>query len=210
MNERDYLRLKRQFEDEYKQKLAALELIWQEISGGKKPPKESAENNGNGAERVNSAAAVEEFVRQWNGEPFSTKQVEAWITQVKGLAANRTTIIHKLRRMVNEGQLQLVTKGSGKRASVYAITSQAIPSPEPPPQRLDTEDEEKSQMATEAEIEELRSLLGARQVNPRAFRQDVMQYEFGVTYLKELTHEQIQALIQRFQPEPPPAEDIPF
>src|SRR5215213_9842002 len=111
MNERDYLRLKRQFTQDFETRLKALELIWLESSGGKKPPKEPTESSGATTERGNSAAAVAEFVRQWDGEPFSAKQVEAWITKVKGLSANRTTIIHKLRRMVNEGHLKLVTKG---------------------------------------------------------------------------------------------------
>src|SRR5258707_949265 len=121
MNERDYLRLKRKFAKEYEGKIRALELIWQEVSGGKKPPKERKdqpeENGTTAAARGNSAAAVAEFVSQWKGENFSARQVESWIAETKGFAAHRTTIIHKLRRMLNENELRLVSQGSGKRAS---------------------------------------------------------------------------------------------
>lgn len=127
MNERDYLRLKRKFTKEYESKLRALELIWQEVSGCKKPPKERKEapddNGTTAAVRGNSAAAVAEFVGQWTGEHFSAKQVESWIAETKGFAAHRTTIIHKLRRMLNDNELTLVSQGSGKRASQYSIAN---------------------------------------------------------------------------------------
>ena len=208
MNERDYLRLKRQFDDDYRQKLAALELIWQEVSGGKKPPKEPQDTSVSTAERGNSAAAVEDFVKQWVGEPFSAKQVEAWITQVKGLSANRTTIIHKLRRMVNDGQLNFVTKGSGKRASLYATPeSLGVPPGIVVIQSSDPMPEPQPEMATQEQVDLLRTLLADNSVSANTFREEVMKQEYGVERLRDLTSAQIEHLITRYRLQ---LQEMPF
>lgn len=222
MNERDYLRLKRKFAKEYEGKLRALELIWQEVSGGKKPPKERKdqpeENGTTAAARGNSAAAVAEFVGQWKGDRFSAKQVESWIAETKGFAAHRTTIIHKLRRMLNDNELTLVSQGSGKRASQYSIANHMAPE-QTPPEVVTTEEpsapepeiepEYEPAMATQEDVNQLRDALSFHGTILSQFRATVLNGEFGVQKASELTHDQIQQLIERYAP-PPPNDDIPF
>lgn len=219
MNERDYLRLKRQFAEDYESKVKALDLIWQEISGGKKPPKEPQEVNNAPAGRGNAASAVEEFVHQWNAEPFSAKQVEVWITQVKGQSANRTTIIHKLRRMLNEGEIDLVTKGAGKRASLYIVpfagSNEATnPTPETEVVEATALPVTAVEMASERDVEELRSLLAILGIDVGEFREGILA-DFSVEKVRDLTKEQIRAVINRYVPKTPavldiPDEDFPF
>ncbi len=175
MNERDYLRLKKQFADEYERKLQALELIWLESSGGKKPPKEQPE--GASVSRGNSAAAVAEFVEQWDGKEFSAKQVEGWIKSAKGLSTNRTTIIHKLRRMVNDGIIELAERGSGKRASVFVVPVK----------------DAKPKLVDDKEIESFREHLKATNVDPSAFK-ELLQRDYAASRISQLNRDQFEKL----------------
>jgi hypothetical protein len=186
MNERDYLRLKRQFHEEYAKKLEALELIWQEASGGKKPPRDSEESKGGAAAtRGFLADAIAEFARSHGPFDFSSKDFEDWLLKTKGHRANRTTVTHKLRRMVNEGELALAERGSGKRASRYSWLT--LPKEIP---------------ASDVQIEELKRILIETNVDPVTFKSGVLQREFGVERLKELSSGQIEGLIGRYKPQP--------
>lgn len=190
MNERDYLRLKRQFLDDYHKKLAALEIIWQESSNGKKPPREQSDLTGqSAAERGQSAAAVIDFVQHWDREkPFSTRDVEDWIRREKGSPANRTTITHKLRRLANEGHVDILQSGRGKRASTYQVARKP-------------QDDRGNMPASSEAIERLKELLTPllpTEESKLAFRDSVLQEQYGVRRLAELNERQISELAERF------------
>jgi len=190
MTERDYLKLKKQFLDDYHRKLAALEVIWEESSNGKKPPKEQSDLTGqSAAERGQSAAAVIEFLQHWDRtKPFSTRDVEDWIRREKGSPANRTTITHKLRRLANERHVVILQSGRGKRASTYQVAH-------------DSQDEHGNKLASDESVQQLKALLMPMlpdEGSKLEFRDTVLRGEYGVMKLAELNEHQIGELAERF------------
>lgn len=187
MNEREYFRLKRQIEEDYKNKLSALETVWG-LSNDKKPtrePREAKEVPNGRSEKGKFDLAVAEFVSSTALERFTAKDVEEWISKEKSERANRTTISHKLRQLAERGELTLTVPGKGRRAAVYALVAS----------RQTAEDTAKSAL-----IDELKSILADQEgFSAASFREDVLQFEFGVNRLVELESDKITELIARYK-----------
>jgi hypothetical protein len=112
MRERDYLRLKRQIEAEYRRKLDALEMVWS-LAGG---------SHGRVAtpQRAAVQSLVRRFLDEWRGGEFSLENVVQHIHQnAPNLAINRASLSGALRRLALSGDIEIVSMGKGARASRY-------------------------------------------------------------------------------------------
>jgi len=112
MREREYLRLKRQIEAEYRQKLEALELVWK-MSG----------KVGGRPERL-ARVALQQFVRAFFAEAyddeFTVDDVFRYVRQqTPGVVLNRASLSGILQRFVRNGELELVSRGKGSKPSRY-------------------------------------------------------------------------------------------
>ena len=112
MREREYLRLKRQIEAEYRQKLEALELVW----------KMSGKVAGR-PERI-ARVALQQFVRAFFAEAyddeFTVDDVFRYVRQqTPGVVLNRASLSGILQRFVRNGELELVSRGKGSKPSRY-------------------------------------------------------------------------------------------
>jgi|SRR6267142_1693121 len=110
MKERDYLRLKRQIEADCRQKLDALELVWQMARSGRpaKPPRTAVQQ------------LVRAFLNDWSGSEFSLDEVFKYIRQTApNLVVNRTSLSGALRRLAINGELEVVFQGKGNKPSRY-------------------------------------------------------------------------------------------
>ena len=118
MREREYLRLKRQIEAEYRQKLEALELVW----------KMSGKVAGR-PERI-ARVALQQFVRAFSAEAyddeFTVDDVFRYVRQqTPGVVLNRASLSGILQRFVRNGELELVSRGKGSKPSRYRRTGGA-------------------------------------------------------------------------------------
>ena len=112
MREREYLRLKRQIEVEYRQKLEALELVW----------KMSGKVAGR-PERI-ARVALQQFVRAFLAEAhdaeFTVDEVFRYVRQqTPGVTLNRASLSGILQRFVRNGELELASRGKGSKPSRY-------------------------------------------------------------------------------------------
>ena len=112
MREREYLRLKRQIEAEYRQRLEALELVWK-MSG----------KVGGRPERL-ARVALQQFVRAFFAEAyddeFTVDDVFRYVRQqTPGVVLNRASLSGILQRFVRNGELELVSRGKGSKPSRY-------------------------------------------------------------------------------------------
>jgi hypothetical protein len=117
MHEREYKRLRKTIEDDYRRKLDALDLIWG-IAG-------SANQDGHEPKtRGRSALLKQAIVDVLPGisGSFNQRDIESKITQLHpGIAATlkRASLSTALKRIAESGKIEVVEKGSGKRATVY-------------------------------------------------------------------------------------------
>jgi hypothetical protein len=111
MREREYLRLKRQIEAEYRQKMEALELVW----------KMSGKVAGR-PERI-PRVALQQLVRAFLDEAhdeFTVDEVFKYVRlQTPGVVLNRASLSGVLQRFVRNGELELVSRGKGSKPSRY-------------------------------------------------------------------------------------------
>jgi len=115
MNEREYKRLKLEIEEEYRENLRALEMVWKR-----------AGKTGSSKARVprdNSLAhAVRGALHMMPEDGFTLRSIEEAIV-ANGLGdgdVRRTSISVVLKRMADAGEIVVIEKGSGKRATKYA------------------------------------------------------------------------------------------
>jgi hypothetical protein len=113
MREREYLRLKRQIEVEYRQKLEALELVW----------KMSGKVVAGRPERI-ARVALQQFLRAFLAEAhdaeFTVDEVFRYVRQqTPGVTLNRASLSGILQRFVRNGELELVSRGKGSKPSRY-------------------------------------------------------------------------------------------
>ena len=114
MNEKEYLRLKRQIRDEYVEKTKALDMVRHMASDRK----------GNGTSKPGRKGEVREVVKRAVNtliEVFNQNDVLAAAQQndpnIIGL--NRVSVASALRRLAAERILEIVEAGKGKRATKY-------------------------------------------------------------------------------------------
>jgi len=114
MKEREYLRLKRQIEDECRQKLNALDLVWQMASdnGNKEPD--------SGIKRGDLQHAILRAIAMFSHD-FTAEQVLAKIRANDpeiGEKAKASSVSSALKRM-NGNEIETVIRGLGRKPSVY-------------------------------------------------------------------------------------------
>jgi hypothetical protein len=117
MNQREYDRMKAAITAEYKRKLEALELVWQMAGGSSMNTCASVTVRPRKGELQ---AAVREAVETLP-QGFSVRNVEEAIRVLKPRleGIKRASLSSALKRLVTAGEIQVVTEGSGKRASTY-------------------------------------------------------------------------------------------
>ena len=121
MNEREYLRMRRQIEDDAKKKLEALELVWQMMRDPRNGP--ASDDDANPVKRGAIDAAVRKVLPHLSGT-FQPRDVIEMVEQrqpdLAGLV-NRTTVSSALRRLAEEKRLTVVEPGKGKRPTRYEV-----------------------------------------------------------------------------------------
>jgi hypothetical protein len=112
MREREYLRLKRQIEAEYRQKLEALELVWK-MSG-------KVAGRPERIPRVALQQLVRAFLDEAHDGEFTVDEVFKYVRlQTPGVVLNRASLSGVLQRFVRNGELELVSRGKGSKPSRY-------------------------------------------------------------------------------------------
>jgi hypothetical protein len=112
MREREYLRLKRQIEAEYRQKLEALELVWK-MSG-------KVAGRPERIPRVALQQLVRAFLDEAHDDEFTVDEVFKYVRlQTPGVVLNRGSLSGVLQRFVRNGELELVSRGKGSKPSRY-------------------------------------------------------------------------------------------
>jgi hypothetical protein len=112
MKEREYLRLKRQIEAEYRQKMEALDLVWR-MAG--KP-----EQRAGRLPRTAIQQLARTFVNEWRDGDFSVDEVFNYLrNQAPSAVLNRSSLSKALRRLVLNGELEITSPGKGSKPSRY-------------------------------------------------------------------------------------------
>jgi hypothetical protein len=118
MNQREYLRIKRRIEDECKQKLDALELVWQMTN---QQDEKGAEDR-SGIKRGALLAAIARVVGTF-GHDFSAEQVLAKLKVTDpeiGEKAKASSVSSALNRMVGQ-EIEVKIRGVGRTPSIYTL-----------------------------------------------------------------------------------------
>jgi hypothetical protein len=112
MKEREYLRLKRQIEAEYQEKMKALDLVWR-MAG--KP-----EQRPGRLPRTAIQQLVRTFVNEWHEGDFSVDEVTNYLRQQSPTAVvSRSSLSKALRRFVLNRQLEITSQGKGRKPRRY-------------------------------------------------------------------------------------------
>jgi hypothetical protein len=112
MREREYLRLKRQIEAEYRQKMEALELVWK-MSG-------KVAGRPERIPRVALQQLVRAFLDEAHDDELTVDEVFKYVRlQTPGVVLNRASLSGVLQRFVRNGELELVSRGKGSKPSRY-------------------------------------------------------------------------------------------
>lgn len=113
MHDREYDRLKKQIEDEYHANLDALERIWKM---SKKQGTSSSSSNG---KRGSLLVAARQAVTDKSGT-FNIRDIEDLIKKHNpDLMLRRASLSSTLLRLVEDGDLEVVEKGIGRKGSIY-------------------------------------------------------------------------------------------
>lgn len=113
MNDREYDRLKKQIEEEYRANLDALERIWRM---SKKQNSAAAASNG---KRGSLLVAARQAITQRHGT-FNLRDIEEAIKRNNpDLTIRRPSLSSTLLRLVEDGEVEVVERGIGRKASTY-------------------------------------------------------------------------------------------
>ncbi|HWB08802.1 MAG TPA: hypothetical protein VG826_06250 [Pirellulales bacterium] len=186
MNEREYQRLKKHIEDDYRKKLDALEVVWALASGLDGPGKAKAEKDDRDEEEGEPRGVLASVEAVLVGVPeiFTTKDVESQFGESN--APERSSISHALKRMTREGKLEIAEAGKGQRPTKYrrVVTTEKAPQP--------------VEMATESDRQEILHLAKATGITPQDFRSQFLD-PFGVSRIVELTKEQADSVKEHLE-----------
>jgi hypothetical protein len=115
MKEPEYRRLKRKIEDEYQEKLKALDMVFR-MSGG------ASTKNDKQAGRESKGAvpqAVRNALQRMTGE-FTVREVEKQIKIADPTSAfKRASISSTLKRLAKDEEIVCIEEGKGKRGSKF-------------------------------------------------------------------------------------------
>jgi DNA-binding transcriptional ArsR family regulator len=116
MNEREFLRLRRQLDEDYNRKVQALELVWEMACGPEPPP---AHDTPDKVGKVAYSAEILAILSKISSV-FTVKDVEEAIKRDRpDIKMDRSTISHTLKRAARDDQLAVVETGKGKRPTKY-------------------------------------------------------------------------------------------
>ncbi len=116
MQEREYLRMKREIEERCRQDLAALERIW-ELSGG---PKQGGSSDG--IKRGDLQNAIIRALGNFTTD-FTAEQMHARIRVTDpeiGEKAKPSSVSSSLNRM-DGSEIEIIERGVGRKPSVYRV-----------------------------------------------------------------------------------------
>lgn len=115
MHEREYKRLRKSIEDDYRKKLDALELIWGMAGAANQNGKESRIR---GRSAILKQAIMD--VLPGVSGSFNQRDIEAKIAQLHPeISAKRASLSTALKRIAEAGIIEIEQKGKGKRATIY-------------------------------------------------------------------------------------------
>ena len=120
MNQREYNRMKAEIEADYRHKMEALELVWNMAGGASRNGAEAASTTlGKGT----LLKAVRHTLADLSGD-FTLHDVMKKISlNNPSLAAKlkQPSLSSALKRLAEDGIITLVSRGRGKRASIYRM-----------------------------------------------------------------------------------------
>lgn len=119
MKDSEYRRLKRQIEAEYHQKLDALEMVWQMSNTARR----------NGIEAVSVTPSkkgallglIRGVLPEIRGEFTQRTVAEKLREKPPGTEIKRASLSSTLRRLADDGDIELLELGKGKRPSRYRV-----------------------------------------------------------------------------------------
>lgn len=210
MKEREFIRLRREIRADYHKKIEALELVWRMLNESAPPPdpkkkRPKAENppssQDGGQAHTQTAAQIKSVLGLMDGQ-FTRNDVLRALRK-QGIEANSSTVSHTLKRIESRGEIVLLSKGAGKRATVYCHPGQepAPASPSPPaasPLRanlLDDDDDVQVVMSTTDQHDRIRALAKELELDVNFIKTDLILGRFGVQKLVELTAQQADELV---------------
>ena len=118
MNDREYARLKKQIEEEYRANLDALERIWKM---SKKQGLSAMANSKRGSLLIAARQAIAE-----KHGTFNLRDIEESIKRHNpDLPVRRASLSSTLLRLLEDGDLEVVEKGIGRKASIYRYKAKA-------------------------------------------------------------------------------------
>lgn len=120
MTEREYQKLKNRIEQECKEKLRALDVVWQlarnASSNGQPEGQQKREITAGKGKLLN---AIRQALTDIHGR-FSIHEVEKGVQgNSPDLIVQRSSISGALKRLAESKEIEIVEAGSGKRPSVY-------------------------------------------------------------------------------------------
>jgi len=141
MNEKEYNRLKQQFEAEYRKKIEALEIIYQATRESKS--ESQTEKRERKPQEGTLTAAIKEALDVFTSHAFDIndviKTVEGMHPEVKR-PINPTSVSGALKKFERDGLLEIVQSGRGKRPHVYRNRHQEESADVTPDEALELED----------------------------------------------------------------------
>lgn len=118
MNDREYRRLKHQIEAEYQQKIHALEMVWTMANRARR------NETGVRSDRPRKGALlalVRNVLPQMRGEFTQHTVLEKLRENNQTMDIKRASMSATLRKLSDDGEIELLELGSGKRPSRYRV-----------------------------------------------------------------------------------------
>jgi len=215
MNEREYERLKKIIQDDYRKKLEALDIVWR-VAVGSSPPGEKLTTAPNGGSAAGDSdepaesrgvimAAVEDAIYQIEGA-FTVKSVAPLVMEILPgtQSPERSSISHALKRLADDGRLEVVQLGRGKRPTTYRRASP----PDSDRHRAGGDGSDGAIMCNDDQKTRIRDMVRDHGFEVPEFREVVLDGIFGVSALKDMTHGQAADLISRMRKIRKPGQPI--
>lgn len=118
MNDREYQRLKRQIEAEYHQKLDALEMVFRMSTNARR---NGVEARISGPRRGVLLSVVRGVLPDIRGEFTQHSVIEKLHENNPEIEIKRASMSATLRKLADDGEIELLQLGSGKRPSRYRV-----------------------------------------------------------------------------------------
>ena len=131
MKEPEYLRLKAKIEKEFKYKLDALETVWKMASTNGHLPDSNRPKRRRRTGGLNSAIKPLLPALKTVGTFSQPKVLEMLRSAQPELEVTAAAVSSALRRLAEDGDINLVEQGAGQRASTYRVLEAAVTETQP-------------------------------------------------------------------------------